>query len=163
MKTIQSKGRQAMVAVALLGLLTAPMAPMAEAATNHQGAHPGYQQDHFVVLPAHLAADVTESQVVYVAERACRLKKVDFYSSAAVTGADTNTTHINLLDQATEIANYDLTNGNNLAANVVHALYAPATPRTLSAGDKVILQFEKVGNGLLVPDSTVLVVIDFEP
>lgn len=131
-------------------------------ATNAQGDHPGYQQEHVSIVPSHAAATATEATVVYVAERACRLKKVDIYPRAAITGADSNTTHLNLLDESTEIANRDLTSGNDHVANAKHALYAPASPRVLHAGDRIRLQHEKVGNGLLVPDLTVVVVVDFD-
>jgi hypothetical protein len=130
---------------------------------NPQGDHPGYQQEHISELAAHAAATATEKAVVYVAERKCRLKKVDFYARRAITGADTNTTHLNLLDEATEIANRDLTSGNDHAAGAKHALFAPATPRVLDAGDRLFLEWQKVGNGLDVPELTLVVVTDFEP
>lgn len=130
---------------------------------NAQGDHPGYQQDHFVTLPAHAAADATHKKEIFVADRACRVKKVDIYPSLGVTGADTNTTHLNVLHGATEKANYDLILGNNLTVNAKKALYAPATPLAVAAGELLSLQFEKVGTGLLVPAMTVHVVVDFEP
>lgn len=147
----------------LAALAMAGAAAVAIASTQPQGNFPGYQDDSFVVLPSHAAATATESITVFVADRACRVKKVDFYASAAVTGDDTNRTNLNVLHNATEKANYDLSTGNDLAANTKKNLYAPATPLSLAAGDRIILQFEKVASGVLVPHSTVHVVTDFEP
>lgn len=144
-------------------LLVVAFAGVLHAATVAQGNHPGYQQDHGVVLPSHAAATATESIVIYEAERACRLKKVDFYASAAVTGDDTNRTNLNVLVNATEKGNYDLATGSDLTANTKKNLYTPTTPLALAAGDRVILQFEKVASGVLVPHSYARVVIDFEP
>ena len=133
-------------------------------ASNKQGEHPGYQQDREVVVPSHAAATATEAATIYAAERACRLKKVDIFSRDDVTGADGDSTTLDVLVNGASKASLALvaTPATNLAKNVKKALYAPATPLSLAAGDVVTLQFTKVGNGLLVPDLFVRSVIDFE-
>lgn len=65
--------------------------------------------------------------------------------------------------RATEVGNYDLTSGNDLAAFDEKTLYEPATPLAMAAGDYIAIQHEKVGTGLDVPDCNTVVVVDFNP
>jgi len=117
-------------------------------------------------LIAHAAATATETLPIFYAHHSCRIHKVVLVSGTAVTGANTDTTHINLQSitgvTATERANYDLTSGNNITANTPGGLYEPATPLNLAAGDRLNIQYEKVGNGLLVPSVTYFVVYTVE-
>lgn len=131
--------------------------------TQAQGDHPGYQQEHHTVLPPHLAATATEKVKLYVAERACRVKKVAIHPAAAVTGDDTNRTNLNVDHGTTEVANLDLETGTDLVALAETVLYEPATPLALAAGEYIGLEWEKVASGVLVPALTAVVVIDFEP
>lgn len=129
-------------------------------ATTNQGDHVGYQQDHGATLPEHAAATATEIHTVYAAQRACRLVGVKYYPDAAVTGADTDSTNLNTLVNATEKGNVDFASGTNAAVTGV-ALYAPTSPLVLAAGDRVRVQHEKVGNGLLIPSGLFVVTVDF--
>jgi hypothetical protein len=129
-------------------------------ATTNQGDHVGYQQDHGVPLPEHAAATATEIHTVYTAARACRLVSVTYYPDAAITGADTDSTNLNTLVNTTEKASVEFVNGTN-AAVTGKALYAPTTPLALAVGDRVRVQHEKVGNGLLIPSGLFTVVVDF--
>lgn len=119
------------------------------------------------VVPGHAAATATEDFPVFYAPFACRVTAVRIVPGAAVTGANTNTTHLNLINRAadgagtTEIANRDLTSGNDLTAFDNYNLYAPATPLAVVAGGVLSLQYEKVGTGLLVPG--LFVIVEFEP
>jgi hypothetical protein len=130
---------------------------------NAQGDHPGYQQEHHTVLPAHAAATATEKLKLYVAERACRVKKVAIHPSAAVTGDNTNRTNLNVDKNTTEVANLDLDTGTDLVAQAETVLYEPATPLPMAAGDYIGLEWEKVASGVLVPALAAVVVVDFEP
>lgn len=120
-----------------------------------------------VVVPAHAAATATEQAPVFYAPFACKVTAVRVVAGAAVTGANTNTTHLNLHNRGTdgsgttEIANYDLTSGNNLTAYDNYNLYAPASGLAVAAGGVLSLQHEKVGTGLDVP--ALCVVVEFEP
>jgi len=132
--------------------------------SQQQGDHAGYQQDHAATVPPHAAATATETAPIYVAERACRLKKVDVYSLLAVTGANTDYTSLQVSVNGVAKGNvFDMTSGNNLAAGVKKNIYAPTTPLALAAGDVVGLVYTKTGNGLLVPALFVRIVTDFEP
>lgn len=130
---------------------------------NAQGDHPGYQQEHHGYTLAVAAATATEKRVIFRAKRACRVKSVSIAPSAAVTGQATNTKHLNVHKNVTEVANYDLVGGSNLVAFEDKVLYAPATPLAMAAGDYIAIQHEQVGTGLAVPDCHTTVVIDFEP
>jgi hypothetical protein len=117
-------------------------------------------------LRAHAAATNTEKSHVFIAPFKARIKSVSLVFDAAITGANTNTTHVNLINAGTagsgttEIGNIDYVNGTNAAAGATVALYAPATPLEVDAGTKLAIQHEKVGNGLDIPAA--LVVISYE-
>lgn len=133
-------------------------------AVNAQGDHPAYQQDHGVVVPSHPAATATEEAEVFIAQRACRLKRVDFAARAAITGTATNYTDIQITKNGTvQGTAISYQSGTNAAANAKTNLYAPTTPLALAAGDRVTLKYTKTGTGLLIPDLFVQCVIDFEP
>ena len=95
------------------------------------------------------------------------ISAVRLIPAAGVTGANTNTTHLNLQNRGiagistTELAAYDLTLGNDLITNDAYELYAPASRLLLVTDSVLALQLEKVGTGLLVPN--MLVVIEFFP
>jgi hypothetical protein len=121
---------------------------------------------HVVTLPAHAAATASEKLKIFEAPVDCTVTSVEFVSAIAVTGVDTNTTHLNLIDGgaagagSTEVGNYDLTDGNDLAANTAQELAGAAGAGTdfdLDEGDYLMLQWEKVGNGLNVPIASVTV------
>ncbi len=123
---------------------------------------PGIRRE-MVHVPAHLAATATEKFPIFEAPVGAKIKKVIFRPSAAVTGANTNTTHVNVINMGTagtgtaELANYDLTSGNDLAVGERKELYAPATPLSVSQNNLIGLEFEKVGTGLLVPAGIAIV------
>lgn len=126
-----------------------------------QGALPGPYYMSFPVI-GHLAATATELVGLFSAPKACQVYEVVIHPTTNVTGADTHTTHINLLLNATEKANKDLTNGVNLTAHTEATLYSNATGFAMAAGEHLNLQIEKVGNGLLVPAWTCRVQIGWK-
>ncbi len=135
-----------------------------------QGDHLGYQQDHGVVVPSHAAATATEDADVYIAQRACRLVRIDFSPRATITGQATNKTQVQATKNGaggsggTALGSaIDYDSGTNTSANTKTNLYAPTTPLALAAGDRVTVRFTKVGTGLLIPDLLVQCVVDFEP
>lgn len=115
---------------------------------------------------SHAADAGTEKRVIWVADCDCKITDVDFCPFAAVTGQNTDTTDLNILDGGaagagtTEIGNLDLTLNNDLSANTPNAIINSGTS-TLDEGDSLILQLEQVGNGLAVGAG--LVVVTFEP
>lgn len=123
---------------------------------------PGAHQAQYA-LRAHAAATATEVAYVFVAPFACKVRSVSLVWDAAITGANTNTTNVNLLNAGadgtgtTELANIDYASGTNATAGATVSLYAPASYLSLAAGAKLAIQIEKVGTGLALPTGTVVV------
>lgn len=122
--------------------------------------------DRQAVLPPVAAADATANFVVFEAPVNCKVEKVKVIPGAAVTGADTNTRHLNLINRGTngagaaEVANYDLTLGNDVGvAGLV--LYAPVPALAVAQGTQLALQVEKAGTGIALPP--LAVVVEFSP
>ena len=128
-------------------------------ATQAQGDHAGYQQDHGRIVPGHAAATATEHPDLHRAARAAS-RNVTFITGAAVTGDNTNRTNINLVKNTTEIGNFDTvaTTGDITAKTPVTLL---STTTSLAAGDDLYIELEKVGSGVLLPALLVTVVVDF--
>jgi len=115
---------------------------------------------------AHAAATATETRAVWEAPFDVTLTSVEIAADIAVTGAATHYTSIELIDGGaggigtTEIGNKDLASGTNLAAAVPAELLGTdgaGTDATLDEGDVLILQFTKVGNGVLVPPMALII------
>lgn len=114
-------------------------------------------------FPTIAAADATAVFPVLVADAGQPLlvKRVSVTAGAAITGADTNTKHLNVLSGTTELSTLELTNGTDVAARTKTDLYAPATPLTLAAGETLSVQYEKIGNGIALP--AFAVEVEFTP
>lgn len=116
-----------------------------------------------VTVPAHLAATATEYIASWAAPADIKLVSVHFRPSAAITGADTNSTNYNLDDGGTdgdgttELGNVDFASGTDATAGEEVELYAPTDPVALSAGNMLKLEAEKVGSGLLIPSGIMVV------
>ncbi len=112
---------------------------------------------YVTLIPNHAAATATEEYPIFVAHGDCEVMGVTIVPQAAVTGQDTNTTHLNIIDKGTdgtgttERANYDLTNGNDLAAFDEFAFTLTNPPIAADDGTVWTLQYEKVSSGLAVP------------
>ncbi len=121
---------------------------------------------HQAIVRAHAAATVTELVNIFQAPFTCAIRSVHIRPDAAITGADTDTTHVNLLNGGTvgtgttELGNIDFTSGTDGAVGELLELFAPATPLALAAGALLKLQLEKVGNGLALPQF--LAIVTFE-
>lgn len=113
-----------------------------------------------VKVVSHAAATATEQWPIFMAPFPCLVTAVKVVAQAAVTGADTNTTHLNIINKGsagagtTEIANRDLVLGTDLVGfgDTSIALTGTTAQKTLAEGDVLTLQHEKVGTGLLVPE-----------
>jgi hypothetical protein len=118
-----------------------------------------------VAVIAHAAATATEDIAAFVAPYACRVKAVGFVPFASVTGANTNTTHLNVINRGsagvgtTAVTNYDLISGNNLTGLDVKWISSALTT-SLAEYDVLVLQAEKVGSGLDVPAGVFIIEID---
>lgn len=129
--------------------------------------HAGEQD---VLLPniAHAAATATETLTVFKTPCRAKLKAVKWIPDTAITGANTNTTHINIINRGTdgtlttEIANKDWTSGVNTTAFGEVSIYAPAAGSELQVSLNHIISctFEKVGTGLDLPKGTFVFTFD---
>lgn len=117
----------------------------------------------FYALRGHAAATATEKAFVFRAPFDAKIVSVEIIWDAAITGADSNTTHVNLLNAgtagtgSTELGNIDYVSGTDAGAGVAEDLYSPDTPLSVDSGTILAVQLEKVGNGLLLPTGTVIV------
>ena len=144
------------MAVTVLGAIT-------NINSAHRGLGVGYLYEA-VPTVAHAAATATEYIGQWVAPHDCRLRAVYFLPLAAVTGANTNTTHLNVINVGvaagtTELANLDLTSTNNLTGRAKNVI-TQALTTDLSAGDVIALEAEKVGTGLDVPAGVMFIAYD---
>lgn len=126
---------------------------------------PGAHVQH-ASLKGHLAATVTETTGVFSAPFKCKIRSISVRWDAAITGADTNTTHINVINAGTagagttELAAVDYVAGTDAVKGAVVSLYAPASPLEVAAGTLIQLQHEKVASGLLIPSGLVTIVYE---
>lgn len=113
------------------------------------------------------AGDATNYIASWVAPYKLKLTKVQFVPSDAVTGADTNTRHLNLDSGAgalgTEIANIDFVLNTNGTAGTASALTLTSTTAnlTLTADTVLRLESEKIGTGIALPVG--VLVLQFTP
>lgn len=121
--------------------------------------------NHVATAPirAHAAATATELIAIFRAPFACKIVSVEILWDAAITGADTNTTHVNLHNRGTagtgttELGNIDYVNATDAAQFVAEDLYSPATPLSIAAGVILAVQLEKVSSGLALPNGTAII------
>lgn len=138
-------------------------------AKRNIGKNPG-RYTHNVILPAVAAATATQVNMIWIAPDNVKVLGVAVAAGAAVTGDNTNTKNLNLIDAGTgagttEVGNLDLATGTDLAAKtpraIVDADAGTGTAFTLDAGDGLALQIEKVGTGVALPDLLVTVTYQF--
>ena len=117
-----------------------------------------------------VAGEATVRRPIFVAPFNCELGEVALINSTAVTGANTNTVHFNLINGGaegagtTELATRDLVSGTNLAVGKTLLLDATSSGEVfLTAGDILELETEEVGNGLGADINEILVYVAFRP
>ena len=114
--------------------------------------------------------EATVRRPIFVAPFNCELGEVALFNSTAVTGANTNTVHYNLVNGGaegagtTELATRDLVSGTDLSVGKTVLLDATSSGEVfLTAGDIVELETEEVGNGLGADINEVLIYVAFRP
>ena len=137
--------------------------------TRNAGKDPGRHQAFFVV-PAVAAATATQTNVIWIAPDAVQVLGVEVAAGAAVTGDNTDSKNLNLIDAGTgagttEVGNLDLVTGTNLTAKtpraIVDADAGTGSAFRLDAGDGLALQTELVGSGVDVPNLLVRITYRF--
>ncbi len=102
-------------------------------------------------------SDITRLDTIFRAPFNCQITAVSYIPDAAITGADTNTRHVNIVDRGLdglgtdEIANKDYTNGVDATALNEEVLTMTSLNHVLSEGDVVAAEFEEIGTGIGVP------------
>lgn len=113
-----------------------------------------------------LAADATAEWPIFVAEVRARLLRVSIVAAATITGANTNTFHLNVLNKAlvgvgtTEIGNRDFVSGTNSTGFQRYDIVAETAGKTMEAGEVLTLQREKIGTGMAMPQ--LLTIVTYE-
>ena len=114
--------------------------------------------------------EATVRRPIFVAPFNCELGEVAIINSTAVSGANTNTVHYNLVNGGaegagtTELATRDLVSGTDLSVGKTVLLDATSSGEVfLTAGDIVELETEEVGNGLGADINEVLIYVAFRP
>lgn len=121
---------------------------------------------HQTVIRAHAAADATEKVNIFEAPFATKIRAVYIRPDAAITGADTNTTHVNLINAGTagtgttELGNINFTDTVDAAIGERLELYAPDAALAVDANTLLVVQLELVGTGLALPQF--LCVVEYE-
>jgi len=112
------------------------------------------------------AGDASKSWPVFCAPDDCKVLQVQIVPQATITGADTNSANLNLINKGsagagtTELGNIDFVNGTNATAfdaKDIVADTAIADATALSQGDVLAIEREKVGTGLAIPELIVVV------
>ena len=117
-----------------------------------------------------VAGEATVRRPIFVAPFNCELGEVAIINSTAVSGANTNTVHYNLVNGGaegagtTELATRDLVSGTDLSVGKTVLQDATSSGEVfLTAGDIVELETEEVGNGLGADINEVLIYVAFRP
>jgi hypothetical protein len=135
---------------------------ISEVITQPQG---GQRQVVQIAAIAHAAATATEDIALIAFGFACRLLEAYYVPTVAVTGADTNSTNLNVINRGTngggttELGNKDYATGVNMTAKTPNAIVTGLTT-AITDGTVIALNAEKVGTGLDIPAGTFVLVYD---
>lgn len=109
-------------------------------------------------VPAHAAADATADHPVFRAPFACKVRGVKFVPGATLTGADTNSCYLRVINRGadglgtTALGSTYFSSGTNATGGDASNLYAPASPLAIAQDVVLAIQREKIGGGLATPD-----------
>lgn len=119
--------------------------------------------------PAIGTSDATSKSVIFRAPFDCRISAIKFIPDTAITGADTNTRHLNIQDEGAagtgdaEIANKDYTDGVDVTALVADDITMSSANHQLTEGDILTAEFEEIGTGQALPAGLIVVEFDADP
>jgi hypothetical protein len=126
------------------------------------GNRPAHETHAQSAHAQHAAATATEEQRLFVATRKCRVTSIEGISDIAVTGDNTNTTNLDVVNKGaagagtTVVASLALPTGVNLVAfqkfalALVGAAIIAAGGIDLNEGDVLTIKYTKVGTGVAV-------------
>ena len=102
-------------------------------------------------LPVHAASDATNSYAIFKAPFDCRILEVQVHYDIAITGADTNTHHVNVDSRTsafatpTERGNKDFTLAVDASADTVENIVSTAFD--LDEDACLSVEYEEIGDG----------------
>lgn len=119
-------------------------------------------------VPAYAAAAATDTSPIARVEKAGKVSSVTFIPDAAITGADTDTRKVSLVNTGqdgsgtTEIAALQFDSGVDAAKDDEKTITLTATTadRVVAAGDVLAWKSAKVGTGMDDPGGLVRIKID---
>lgn len=129
------------------------------------GVGGGQMRVAYIHAIPHSAATATEDVALFSIPHAGRLRAVYFVPLADVTGANTNSTTLDVINRGaagagtTSLGTLTLVSGTNLTGKTPNTVVSGLTT-ALADGDTIALNATKVGTGLDVPSGTVLFVYD---
>lgn len=108
-----------------------------------------------------VTANTTTNYVaIWTAKHNVYITKVEVVFTDAITGANTNTFHLNLDDddQSTELGTIDFISGTDAVAGDLNELYAPTAPgKSRDSGTSISLENEDIGSGINMPEGNMIV------
>ena len=117
------------------------------------------------VVKAHAAATATEDLEGWYAPAAAKVTAITLTPSTAATGNNTNRTNYNFINRgtdglgSTEVANYDYTTGVDAVASKPASV--TVTAFSLTAGQVLAVQAEKVGTGVALGTTTITIAFQY--
>lgn len=135
---------------------------------DHMRAIPGWHVSQ-IGYPRVASSQTTRRAPIFVAPFDCELGEVAIINSLLVSGANTNTVHLNLIDGGAEgagtaqLASRDLISGTDLIVGktlLFDNIQGASAEIFLSQGDMLELEAEEIGTGLGVdiPETTMYIV-----
>lgn len=117
-------------------------------------------------VPAHASGDATADHGVFRAPFACKVRKVRLVPGDALTGADTNSCYLKVINRgsdgqgSTVLGSTYFSSGTSLVGGDSYNLYAPADPLAIAQDVVLAVQRTKIGGGLATPD--IFVEVEYE-
>lgn len=111
-------------------------------------------------IPAALAADEDKSWALGTIPYTAAIKAVRLIPQAAITGADTNSSTVEVYHGSTKAASIAFTAGTDATALTALAMTLVAAGLSVAADDVITFKRDKVGNGLALPEF--LVEVEYE-
>ncbi len=111
-----------------------------------------------IAIPAQAAGDATAVIACWYAPFKCKVQSVKVVFGTAITGANTNSENINLLDNdgSTVLGTVAFISGTNAVVSTAISVYS--TAKAMTAGQSLYIQREKVGaSGLALPVGLMIV------
>lgn len=108
-------------------------------------------------------ASTANNEALAVFDQAVTISEVNFIPETAQSGQDTNTRTIKVRNMGTDasgtddVASYDQTSGNDLAAYVPEEISVTSANASIAAGEALAYRSEQTGTGVATPAGTFVI------